>query len=99
MRGQDVDSELPPRANWPAHNYMHLMEQPTLFYALVVILALAGGGPLDAGLAWAYVLLRIAHSLWQGLVNTVPVRFMLFALSTLVLVALAIRALVLTLGT
>ena len=39
----DVESQLPDRVNWKSHNYTHLMEQPTLFYALVCIIALAGG--------------------------------------------------------
>ena len=41
-RGQDLDKVLPPHVNWKAHNYTHLMEQPTIFYAVVVILALVG---------------------------------------------------------
>ena len=97
-RGQDLEGVLPERTNWKAHNYVHLMEQPTLFYALAVILSLAGGGAADAMLAWAYTVLRVVHSLWQGNVNTLPVRVTLFVLGTLVLVAMAIRALVLTLG-
>jgi hypothetical protein len=69
------------------------MEQPTLFYAVVMILALVGQGDgLNAQLAWGYVVIRILHSLWQGLVNTIPVRFGLFILSTLCLMALAINA-------
>lgn len=43
-------------------------------------------------LAWCYVALRIAHSLWQALVNIIKVRFMLFAVSSLVLFALLVRA-------
>ncbi len=97
-RGQDLEKLSPGKAHWMAHNYVHLMEQPTLFYPLAVVLALAGGGTLDAILAWTYVVLRVGHSLWQGLVNTVPVRAALFGLATLVLVAMAVRALVLTLG-
>jgi hypothetical protein len=92
-RGADLETILPPSINWKSHNYTHLMEQPTLFYAVVAILALAGQGyGLNTMLAWAYVGLRIAHSLWQALVNTIPVRFGLFLLSTLCLVALAIHA-------
>lgn len=78
---------------WKSHNYTHLMEQPTLFYATVVILALTGqGGGLNLSLAWAYVGLRVAHSLWQALVNTIPVRFGLFLASTLCLLVLAVNA-------
>ena len=53
-RGQDLEGVLPDRVNWKAHNYTHLMEQPTLFYAAVVILALAGASTADVVLAWVY---------------------------------------------
>jgi len=94
----DVEAMMPPSVNWKAHNFVHLMEQPTLFYAVVAILALAGeGSGLNATLAWGYVALRIAHSLWQCLVNTLPIRFLLFALSTLCLLVLAVDAVIATL--
>ena len=97
-RGQDIDPQLPPSVAWKAHNYAHLMEQPTLFYAVVVLLTLVGQGDgLNAQLAWAYVGIRIAHSLWQALVNTVPIRFGLFILSTISLVALSINLVIATL--
>lgn len=90
-RGQDLDRILPKQINWPAHNYMHLMEQPTLFYATVLALAVMGHATsLTVALAWTYVGLRIVHSLWQILVNTIPMRASLFFLSTLVLIALAV---------
>jgi hypothetical protein len=94
-RGVDLNGILPPRVMWKAHNYDHLMEQPTIFYATVVILALIGAGNgYNETLAWLYVGLRIVHSLWQALVNRIPVRLVLFALSTLVLAALALSAFV-----
>jgi hypothetical protein len=92
-RGQDLERVLPADANWPSHNYTHLMEQPTLFYATVMILALVGQGTgFNLTLAWAYVGLRIAHSIWQIAVNAVPVRFALFIASTVCLFILAINA-------
>lgn len=96
VRGQDLEGVIPDRANWPAHNHTHLHEQPTLFYAVSVILALSGAAALDVTLAWIYVGTRIAHSLWQILVNKVPVRFVLFLAGSLVLIALAIRAVMAT---
>jgi hypothetical protein len=84
---------LPPEANWKADNYSHLMEQPTLFYAVALTLALLGrGSGLSAALAWVYVGLRIAHSLVQATVNAVLVRFALFVASSVALFALALQA-------
>jgi hypothetical protein len=98
-RGSDLDGILPAQLQWKAHNYNHLMEQPTIFYATVIILALLNqGSAINLGLAWAYVGLRIVHSLWQSLVNRIPVRLLLFTLSTLCLLALAINALSATLA-
>ena len=88
---------MPDRINWKSHNYAHLMEQPTLFYAVSVIIALMGAGALDVVFAWIYVGLRIVHSIWQVTVNVVKVRFLLFLASTAALIYLAYRALALTL--
>ena len=96
-RGQDLEGVLDDRINWKSHNYAHLVEQPTLFYAVVLILAVVGPHPLDPLLAWAYVGLRIVHSLWQALVNVVRVRFVLFILATIVLAMLTMHALTVTL--
>ena len=96
-RGLDLEGVLPDKVMWKSHNYTHLMEQPTIFYALVAILAIAGATEGDVALAWAYVGIRIVHSFWQVLVNRIPVRVVLFALSSAVLIALAIRALFVTL--
>ncbi len=96
VRGNDLEGVLPDKANWPAHNYTHLMEQPTVFYAAIMILAIMGPGAVDVALAWTYVALRILHSVWQNIVNTIPVRFTLFILSTFALIALAIRAVIAT---
>lgn len=95
-RGSDLEGVIPHKANWPAHNHAHLHEQPTLFYAVVVMLAIMGGSPFDVLLAWIYVGLRIIHSLWQILVNTVPIRFLLFLASSTVLIILAVRAVMAT---
>lgn len=97
-RGQDLEGVIPDHINWKAHNYAHLMEQPTLFYATVMILAILGATQLDVGLAWGYAGIRVIHSVWQSTVNRVPVRFTLFLLSSMCLIALAIRALVATFG-
>ena len=84
---------LPPRVRWKADNYNHLFEQPTVFYAVALALAVVGhGGGVNAALAWAYVALRVAHSLLQALWNNINARFALFALSAFVLMALTVNA-------
>jgi hypothetical protein len=85
--------QIPPDVRWKADNYNHLMEQPTIFYATALALAVIGqGAGLNAWLAWAYVALRVAHSLVQATVNVVLLRFAIFMLGSVVLLALAARA-------
>ena len=96
-RGQDLEGRLPDKILWTGHNYTHLLEQPTIFYAAVVIIAITGPTKYDLILAWIYVAIRIVHSLWQALVNRIPMRARLFGLSSVALILLAIRAVHLTL--
>jgi hypothetical protein len=96
-RGNSLEGVLPDKVNWKAHNFSHLMEQPTIFYPAVVILAIMGAKPMDIGLAWAYVAIRIVHSLWQSTVNRIPVRASLFFASSAFLIVLAVRAVIATL--
>ena len=92
-KGSDADAVLPPKTQWKAHNYNHLMEQPTCFYAVALVIAFTGTGDgMNAWIAWGYVGLRIVHSIWQATINRVSIRFTLFALSTLCLVALTLHA-------
>jgi len=90
--GQQM-SELPANVRWKADNYNHLMEQPTLFYALAVSLALLGQGEgLNLYLAWAYVLTRIIHSLVQVLGNNIMRRFAVFNVSSICLLLMTVNA-------
>ncbi len=93
-RGAQLDGVLEDEVQWKAHNYNHLLEQPTLFYAIALTLALTGGGhmPANAVLAWAYVGLRVLHSLIQATSNVVRWRFLVFSLASLVLLALTLHA-------
>jgi hypothetical protein len=91
--GKSLDDVLPPEVQWKAHNYNHLHEAPTVFYAVALVLAITGQGDgLNATLGWVYVGLRVLHSLIQATVNRVMVRFLVFALSSLVLIALIVHA-------
>ena len=90
---------LPPQVEQVANNYNHLMEQPTLFYAVCFALQfLEQTHPINIGLAWAYVALRVVHSLVQCTVNVVMLRFLIFVLASLVLVALTVHAAVAVFG-
>ena len=92
-RPHGLDGVVDEKAQWPAHNYMHLVEQPTLFYAISIVLFLEHAGTgLNVTLAWAYVGLRVLHSLIQITFNRIIVRFFVFLLSTLVLMALTLHA-------
>lgn len=86
-------AELPASVRWKADNYTHLMEQPTIFYALALSLAMMEeGGGSNLLLAWAYVVLRVVHSLVQSLGNKIELRFLIFVLSSLGLFALTFNA-------
>jgi hypothetical protein len=92
-RGQDLEGRADPRAQWKAHNYAHLVEQPTIFYAIVFALILMGfDAVINVWLAWAYVGLRVLHSILQSTVNIVRYRLVLFGLSSLCLIALTLHA-------
>ncbi len=88
-----LDNLLPPQVQWKAHNYNHLHEAPTVFYAVALVLAITGQGDgYSLVLGWLYVGARIVHSLVQATVNRIVVRFAIFMFSSLVLVALIVRA-------
>ena len=92
-KGGDLDGVLEPQVQWKAHNYNHLLEQPTIFYAIVIALILMGfDAPINVYLAWAYVGFRVLHSLVQATVNVVTYRFLLFILASLCLLGLTTHA-------
>jgi len=92
-RGPDLEPRIEPRLQWSVHNYNHLFEQPTAFYAVCICLALMGFGTgINVWLAWAYVALRVLHSLVQMTVNVVLYRATLWALSALCLIGLTTHA-------
>ena len=90
---EEFHAQIPAEVRWKADNYNNLLEQPTIFYAVAFTLAFLNvGSNVNAGLAWLYVALRIAHSLVQALVNKVMIRFALFAAASVVLLVMAFRA-------
>ncbi|BFM18326.1 MAPEG family protein [Maricurvus nonylphenolicus] len=97
-RGEQM-ATLPAKVRWKADNYNHLMEQPTVFYALAISMAVIGEGTgINVYLAWGYVIIRIVHSLVQSLINNIGLRFLLFALSNVPLFWLTINALLAVAG-
>lgn len=93
-RGEQM-AQLPASVRWKADNYNHLMEQPTVFYAIVITLVLLGSsGDTAWVLAWSYVALRVVHSLTQALVNKIELRFLLFVLSNIPLIGLTYKAVI-----
>jgi hypothetical protein len=99
MTAADLNSFIPPQVRWKADNYNHLHEQPTLFYAVAIALAVAGRGDgWNVWLAWSYVAIRVVHSLIQSLGNVILVRFSVFMLGSLVLLALSVRAAMVVFG-
>lgn len=92
-RGADLEGRAEPRAQWKSHNYSHLVEQPTLFYAIALTLALLDmGDGINLWLAWGYVGFRVIHSLIQATVNIVKYRLLVFVLATLCLIGLTVHA-------
>jgi hypothetical protein len=92
-RGVDLDGKADARAQWKSHNYNHLMEQPTIFYAVALALALMDfGDGINYWLAWGYVGLRIVHRLILCTVYVVRYRLAVFGLASLCLIGLTVHA-------
>jgi hypothetical protein len=90
---------LPLKVAQIAHNYNHLHEQPTLFYALALTAHVGNWADgVSIYLAWGYVGLRVLHSLVQATVNLVAARFAVFALASLVLMTLCVKTILEALG-
>lgn len=90
----DVRYKMPIWERQTAANYNHLMEQPTIFYALCLSIAVMHHvDTWQVVLAWSYVGLRVVHSLIQVTYHTVIHRFLVFILSSTVLMVLTVREL------
>ncbi|KAK6510081.1 hypothetical protein TWF481_004794 [Arthrobotrys musiformis] len=99
MTKEEYNGALPANVRWKADNYNNLMEQPLQFYAIALVMAHLGRGTkVDLGLAWAYVGVRVVHSLVQCLSNKISTRFGLFVTSSGVLAAMTVRAAIAVFG-
>ena len=84
-----VDDSTPQLGSIPNRNYMNLLELPLLFYVVCLLLVVtSGASDLAVALAWAYVAMRVVHSLIHLTYNRVIHRLAAFALSNAALVAL-----------
>lgn len=84
---------LPSSATRVADNYNHLMEAPTVFYAVALGIVVAGlADPLYAACAWAFLGVRALHSLVQATINRVWLRATLYTLSWIALAVMIVRA-------
>ena len=102
QKGQDtgkLKELLPAEVSRISNNYNHLFEQPTIFYAVAISIAVLGHvDSIHIVCAWIYVVLRIIHSLVQATVDKVFIRFILFSLSWIVLSIMIVRESLLVFG-
>jgi len=84
---------VPPAVSIPNRNYMNLLELPMLFYVVCIVLYVtAGASTTTIALAWAFVVLRVAHSLIHLSYNRVMHRLAAFTASNVALVVLWVAA-------
>ena len=89
-----VMQSLPDPARQIADNYNHLFEVPTVFYALVFyIWAMGHVDSIHAYCAWGFFGSRVLHSIVQGTINRVAIRFPLFAIGWGLIIIMAVREL------
>ena len=87
-----IGGVFPSKVERVADNYNHLFEQPTVFYAIsFIIWGLEHTDTVHLYSAWAYVVIRITHSILQATLNLVWVRFSLFILSWVALAIMIFR--------
>jgi len=90
---QKMAALIPEAVERPANNLRNLFELPVLFYALCLLsLQMGWAQALDVQLAWAFVGLRALHSLVHCTVNHVNTRFAVYALSSIALWVMLVRA-------
>ncbi len=83
---------VPSSIKLPNRIFMNLLEMPVLFYVLSLILFITHNvDSLFINLAWAYFAFRVLHSLVYLTYNHVVHRFLSFAISNLIVVAIWAR--------
>jgi len=95
QRTSVLGGRLPARVEFIADNYNHLFEQPTVFYAVAISIAVLGHtDALHVQCAWAFAILRILHSIVQVTANIVLVRFGLFIGAWIAVAIMVVREIV-----
>jgi hypothetical protein len=83
----------PPAVANPSDNLKNLFEMPVLFYAMALYLHTMGQvDTVHLVTAWIFVAFRAAHSAVHCTVNVVLVRFGLYAMSSVALWFIVLRA-------
>lgn len=82
-----LQTNMPERIQLTSNNLKNLFETPVLFFVLAFFIHAKGmETPMYLGLAWAFVILRVVHSMIHITTNNVNFRFLSFLLSLIVLV-------------
>lgn len=91
---EEMSRLLPAKINNPSNNLKNLFELPVLFYALCIYLFVTS--QVDSFYvysAYTFTGFRFAHSFIQCTSNKVPIRFIFYIVSALILWFLIFRAL------
>lgn len=98
LRPEEITPHLlaersPPAVSNPSDNLKNLFEVPILFYAVSVYLYVTGAvDQTYVAAAWAFFALRLLHSAIHCTVNIVMLRFAVYALSSLCVFFMIVRA-------
>ena len=88
----ELAAKVPLSTHFPADNFINLFEVPMLFITLCFVVQLTGfNDATTVNMAWGYVFLRAIHSVIQCTYNRVMHRFLIYALSSLLLMAMYVR--------
>jgi hypothetical protein len=89
---KDYQSEVSERIERPARTFNNLMQVPTLFYVLCILMIVLGQtDQAQVTLAWTFVALRALHAIVYMAVNWVPCRFAVWVSSFVTLMMMWYR--------
>jgi hypothetical protein len=89
----DVQALIPGDESASSNNFKNLFELPVIFYALCLYLTVTlQVDSFYVNCAWAFVVLRVLHSLIHCSYNKVAHRFAVYILSSIALWVMVVRA-------